>query len=168
MSDLSLTIRPERPGDAAAIEKLHERAFGPGRFSRTAFRIREGGAPYMAGNFVAFVATLIVGSVRMSPVAIGAARALVLGPLTVDPAFEGRGVGSMLMRAAIEAATGNGERLIYLVGDEPYYRRFGFKRAPAAGATLPGPVDPARFLALELVDGALGGVTGEMRPARRL
>lgn len=167
MSDLSLTIRPERPGDAAAIEKLHERAFGPGRFARTAFRIREGGSPYAAGSFVAFVATLIVGSVRLSPVTIGAAPALVLGPLTVDPAFEGRGVGSMLMRAAIEAATRNGERLIYLVGDEPYYRRFGFRRAPGAGGKLLGPVDPARFLVLELVEGALAGVTGEMRPARR-
>ncbi|MBN9061140.1 MAG: GNAT family N-acetyltransferase [Rhizobiales bacterium 65-9] len=166
MSDLSLTIRPERPSDAAAIEKLHERAFGPGRFARTAFRVREGGASFPAGNFVAFVATLIVGSVRLSPVSIDAGKALVLGPLTVDPAFEGRGVGSMLMRAAIDAAKAQGETLIYLVGDEPYYRRFGFKRAPAKGARLPGPVNPARFLVLELSEGALAAASGEMRPAR--
>lgn len=166
MSDLSLTLRLERPSDAAAIEKLHERAFGPGRFARTAFRVREGGRPFPQGNFVAFVATLIVGSVRMSPVTVGPRSALVLGPLTVDPAFEGRGVGSMLMQAAIDAAKESGETLIYLVGDEPYYRRFGFRRAPARGALLPGPVNPARFLALELVEGALAGVAGEMRPAR--
>ena len=76
------------------------------------------------------------------------------------------GVGAMLMRASIDAATTRGEKLIYLVGDEPYYRRFGFKRAPANGATLPGPVDPARFLVLELAEGALASAKGEMRPWR--
>lgn len=166
MADLSLTLRPELPGDAAAIEKLHERAFGPGRYARTAFRLREGAGAFGPSCFVAFVATLIVGSVRVSPARIGDRRALVLGPLTVDPAFEGRGVGAMLMRAAIDAAKAKGETLIYLVGDEPYYRRFGFKRAPAGGARLPGPVDPARFLVLELTEGALAGVAGEMQPWR--
>ncbi|WP_342361187.1 N-acetyltransferase [Terrarubrum flagellatum] len=166
MAALSLDIRPELPADAAAIERLHERAFGPGRFARTAFRVREGTQPYRPACFVAFVATLIVGSVRVSPANAGGAKVLMLGPLTVDPAFEGRGVGSMLMRASIDGAKDAGESLIYLVGDEPYYSRFGFKRAPAKGAALPGPVDPARFLVLELKDGALAGVTGVMQPLR--
>lgn len=166
MPDLSLTLRPELPGDATAIERLHERAFGPGRFARTAFRLREGSEPFGPSTFVAFVATLLVGSIRVSPVSVGSMRALALGPLAVEPAFEGRGVGAMLMRASIDAATTRGEKLIYLVGDEPYYRRFGFKRAPANGATLPGPVDPARFLVLELAEGALASAKGEMRPWR--
>jgi predicted N-acetyltransferase YhbS len=166
MADLSLDIRPERPGDAAAIERLSERAFGPGRFARTAYRLREGTTPLASASFVAFVATLIVGSVRVSPVAIGERRALVLGPLTVDPAFEGRGVGSMLMRAAIAGAEKVGGELIFLIGDEPYYKRFGFRRAPANGPSMPAPVDPARFLALELREGALGGLSGVMQPVR--
>ncbi|MET0605738.1 MAG: N-acetyltransferase [Beijerinckiaceae bacterium] len=166
MPDLSLDTRPERPGDAAAIERLSERAFGPGRFARTAYRLREGTTPLLSASFVAFVATLIVGSVRMSPAMAGGRRVLVLGPLTVDPAFEGRGVGSMLMRAAIEAARRDGESLIFLVGDEPYYKRFGFRRAPANGPKMPGPVDPARFLMLELEEGAASDLRGELRPLR--
>jgi predicted N-acetyltransferase YhbS len=165
MADLSLAIRPERPSDAAAIERLHERAFGPGRFARTAYRVREGTRPFQPASHVAFVATLLVGSVRVSPAEIGGRSALVLGPLAVEPAFEKRGIGALLMNAAMSAAREHGETLMFLVGDEPYYARFGFRRAPS-GVALPGPVDPARFLALELVDGALAGVAGELRPAR--
>ncbi len=166
MADLSIDIRLERPSDAAAVERLNERAFGPGRFARTAYRVREGSAPFATASFVAFVATLLVGSVRVSPVAIGERRGLVLGPIAVDPAFEGRGIGSMLMKASIAAARDAGEDLIFLVGDEPFYRRFGFRRVPPMGPKLPGPVDPGRFLVLELKEGALAGVSGEIQAAR--
>lgn len=165
MTDLQLTIRPERPADAAAIERLHERAFGPGRFARTAFRLRENVAHRSDLSFAALVGTLIVGSVRMTPVRAGAAEALVLGPLTVDPAFEGRGIGRALIARALDAARDAGGALVLLVGDEPYYERFGFHRVPAGQLALPGPVDPARFLAAELVEGALERAKGDVLPA---
>jgi predicted N-acetyltransferase YhbS len=155
MTSLPLTIRHELPADSAAIERLHERAFGPGRFARTAFRLREGVPPDAALSFASHVGTFLVGSVRVTPVAAGAHQALMLGPLTVDPAFEGRGIGAALMHRAIEAAREAGHELILLVGDAPYYARFGFKPIPPGQLVLPGPADPARFLALDLVEGAL-------------
>jgi predicted N-acetyltransferase YhbS len=166
VTELSLVIRPELAVDAAAIERLHERAFGPGRFARTAFRLREGAAPLMELSFTALVGTLLVGSVRMNPVLAGEAPALMLGPLTVEPAFEGRGIGAALMRRSIDAARQNGHALVLLVGDEPYYARFGFRRTPPGRLELPGPVDPARFLALELAAGALDAAKGPVRPPR--
>lgn len=157
---LSLVIRHELPLDAEAIERLHERAFGPGRFARTAYRLREGAAPRPDLSFTALVGTLLVGSVRVSPARAGGVPALVLGPLTVDPAFEGRGIGAALMASAIEAARATGRPLMLLVGDEPYYARFGFRRVPARQLSLPGPIDPARFLALALREGALAEARG--------
>lgn len=155
MTSLPLTIRQELPGDAAAIERLHERAFGPGRYARTAFRLREGAPPDPALSFASHVGTFLVGAVRVTPVLAGGAPALMLGPLTVDPAFEGRGIGAALMNAAIEAAREHGHELILLVGDAPYYARFGFKPVKPGQLILPGPADPGRFLALELRDGVL-------------
>lgn len=163
MPDLTLTIRHETAADARSIENLHERAFGPGRFARTASRLRETGEQDHATSFVAFVATMLVGSVRVTRISAGGSPALMLGPLAVEPAFEGRGIGSSLMRAAIEAARANGEKLMFLVGDEPYYKRFGFRRVPRGGPMMPGPVNPDRFLVLELQDGALTGLSGELR-----
>lgn len=166
MSDLILAIRPEVPADQAAVERLSERAFGPGRFARTAYRLREGVAHDMRLSFTALVGTLIVGSVRMTPVRTGALadggtpQSHMLGPVTVDPAFEGRGIGSGLIRAAVAAAREQGCRLVLLVGDEPYYRRFGFTMVRPGLLSLPGPVDPRRFLALELEEGALAAAAG--------
>jgi predicted N-acetyltransferase YhbS len=169
VTELSLVIRPESPIDAEAIDRLHERAFGPGRFARTAFRLREGAPHLHELSFTALVGTLLVGSVRLTPVSAGGQPALMLGPLTVEPAFEGRGIGAALMRRCLDAAKDKGHRLVLLVGDEPYYRRFGFKRVPPRQLELPGPVNPDRFLAAELVDGALEQAKGSVRPlpARR-
>ena len=166
MTELSLVIRPELPLDHDSIERLHERAFGPGRFARTAFRLREGAAPLMELSFTALVGTLLVGSVRMNPVLAGEAPALMLGPLTVEPAFEGRGIGAALTSRAIEAARDRGHAVVLLVGDEPYYGRFGFQRVPPGRLAMPGPVDPARFLALELKDGALAEANGAVLPLK--
>ncbi|MGY2047569.1 GNAT family N-acetyltransferase [Methylobacterium sp. JK268] len=160
MSSLPLVIRPERDLDGAAIDRLHERAFGPGRFARTAYRLREGVAHLPDLSFTALVGTLLVGSVRVSPVRAGGAPALVLGPLTVDPAFGSRGIGGALMNASIEAARAAGHGLMLLVGDAAYYVRFGFRPVPPRRLVLPGPVDPARFLVLELRAGAMEGVEG--------
>ena len=166
MTTLALSVRPERPEDAAEIERLHERAFGPGRFARTAFRLREGALKTPDLCFAATVGTLLVGSVRMSPIVIGAAPALVLGPLAVEPAFEKRGIGGVLVRRAVGAARIAGHDLAILVGDEPYYGRFGFARAPAGRLRLPAPVDPTRLLVAELVPGAFEGVGGRVTARR--
>jgi len=169
VTELSLVIRPEMPIDADAIERLHERAFGPGRFARTAFRLREGAPPLLDLSFTSLVGTLLVGSVRLTPIAAGNAPALMLGPLTVEPAFENRGIGAALMRRSLDTARDKGHRLVLLVGDEPYYSRFGFRKIPPRQLELPGPVNPDRFLALELAEGALAAARGAVRalPAPR-
>ncbi len=164
MSDLSLTILPETGDDAAAIERLHERTFGPGRYAKTAYRIREGGAHDPSLSFTARIGTLLVGSVRLSPIRIGEGRALLLGPLTVEPPFRDRGIGLRLMERAMTEAREKGHRLVVLVGDEPYYARAGFRRAPKGRIRFPGPVDPNRVLVAELVAGAFEGVAGPVRP----
>jgi predicted N-acetyltransferase YhbS len=164
MSDLSLTVLPETEADALPIERLHERTFGPGRFARTSFRIRERVPHRLELSFTARIGTLLVGSVRQTPVRIGAASALLLGPVTIEPPFRGRGIGQALTARALEAARHKGHRLVVLVGDESYYGRLGFRPIPKGRATMPGPVDPARLLVCELTDGAFEGVTGPIRP----
>ncbi|MCW5704256.1 MAG: N-acetyltransferase, partial [Bradyrhizobium sp.] len=127
MSDLSLTILPEKPNDADAIERLHERTFGPGRFVLSAYRLREHVDHLLDLSFTAWIGTLLVGSVRQLPVCIGETPALMLGPLTVEPPFRSRGVGRALLERALADAKKAGHRLVFLVGDEPYYSRAGFK-----------------------------------------
>jgi predicted N-acetyltransferase YhbS len=164
MTDVALTILPETSGDAPAIERLHERTFGPGRYAKTAYRLREQVTHCPDLSFTARIGTLLVGSVRLLPVRVGEAKALLLGPLTVEPPFRERGVGQALIARALEAARAKGHRLVILVGDEPYYGKCGFKRIPPGRAMMPGPVDPARLLVAELVDGAFDGVSGPIRP----
>ncbi|HTS41608.1 MAG TPA: N-acetyltransferase [Xanthobacteraceae bacterium] len=164
MSDLSLTILPETPDDAIAIERLHERTFGPGRYAKTAYRIREGVTHDLNLSFTARVGTLLVGSVRLSPIRVGKTPALLLGPLTVEPPFRERGVGSALIERALKDAKAAGHALVVLVGDQPFYGKAGFKRIPKGQVQLPGPVDPARLLVAELKPGAFDGVGGMIRP----
>jgi predicted N-acetyltransferase YhbS len=164
MTDLSVTIRPEVPGDAQSIERLHERTFGPGRFVLSAYRIREHVDHLLDVSFTARIGTLLVGSVRQLPILIGETPALLLGPLTVEPPFRSRGIGRLLMERAVKDARDKGHRLVLLVGDEPYYSRVGFKPVPKGRVTLPGPVDAARVLVFELVDGAFEGVSGAVVP----
>lgn len=146
MSDLKITIQHEAPGDAERIERLHERAFGPGRFARTAERIREEAPLDLRVCFVARIATLVVASVRLTPIRIGEHESLMLGPLAVEPQFRSRGIGRMLVERAMKDAAALGYRSMMLVGDEAYYGRMGFKRVPPGRITLPGPVDPSRIL----------------------
>lgn len=166
MSEPSITIRSETADDAAAIERLHERTFGPGRLAKTAYRIREGATHRLELSFVARIGTLMIGSVRLTPVRIGSAKALLLGPLTVEPPFRARGVGQALIERALAEARAKGHQLVVLVGDEPYYERSGFKRIADGQAVMPGPVDPARLLVCELREGAFAGVSGPIRPDR--
>src|SRR5450631_2015056 len=117
MSELNLTILPETADDALAIERLHERTYGPGRYARTAFRIREGAGHRLDLSFTARIGTLLVGSVRLTPVRIGETPALLLGPLTIEPPFRQRGIGLALMQRALADAKAGGQRLVVLVGD---------------------------------------------------
>ena len=164
MNDLSLTILPETTKDAQAIERLHERTFGPGRFVLSAYRLREHVDHLLDLSFTARIGTLLVGSVRQLPILVGDTRALLLGPLTVEPPFRERGVGRMLLDRALKDAKTKGHRLVLLVGDEAYYSRVGFKAVPKGRATMPGPVDYSRLLVAELADGAFAGVSGPIRP----
>jgi predicted N-acetyltransferase YhbS len=164
MNDLSLTILPETVKDAQAIERLHERTFGPGRFVLSAYRLREHVDHLRELSFTARIGTLLVGSVRQLPILIGDTKALLLGPLTVEPPFRGRGIGHALLDRALAEAKAKGHRLVLLVGDEPYYGRVGFKRMPTGRAIMPGPVDYDRLLIAELVARAFEGVSGAVRP----
>ncbi len=164
MSDLSLTILHETEDDAGAIARLHERTFGPGAYARTSYRIRERIAHRRELSFTARIGTLLVGSVRLTPICIGDTPALLLGPVTVEPPFRDRGIARALIARALDEARATGHRLVLLVGDEAYYGRSGFKPVARGRVTMPGPVDPARLLVAELVEGAFDGVSGQMRP----
>jgi predicted N-acetyltransferase YhbS len=164
MSELALTILPETAADALAIDRLHERTFGPGRYARSAFRIREGRGHRLDLSFTARIGTLLVGSVRLTPICIGETPALLLGPLTVEPPFRERGVGGALIKRALHDAKAAGHTLVVLVGDAPFYGKSGFKQIPKGRAKMPGPVDPARLLVAELKPGAFEGVSGLIRP----
>ena len=164
MSELALTILPETADDELAIERLHERTFGPGRYARTAYRLREGRGHALELSFTARIGTLLVGSVRLTPICIGETPALLLGPLTVEPPFRSRGVGSALIKRALHDAKAAGHVLVVLVGDEPFYGKSGFKRIPKGQVKMPGPVDPARLLVAELKAGAFDGIKGMIRP----
>jgi predicted N-acetyltransferase YhbS len=160
MSDIPLVLEPETSADAEAIERLNERVFGPGRFAKTAYRLREEAEPDLSLSFVARVGTLLVGANRMTPILIGETPALLLGPLIVEPVFRSQGIGEALVTRSLEAARQAGARLAILVGDAPYYARMGFKPAPPGRVKLPGPVDPARVLYCEIAPGAFEGVGG--------
>lgn len=163
MIDLVIRFSPWSPADAPAIERLEERAFGPGRYARTAYRLREGIEPDLALSFVAHVGTLLVGANRMTEILIDFTPALLLGPLTVEPAFRSQGLGEALVKKSLDAARDAGHGLVLLVGDLDYYARLGFARVPRGKIIMPGPVDPQRLLYCELREGALGAANGKMR-----
>jgi predicted N-acetyltransferase YhbS len=164
MSELSVNLRHETPADHPTIEKLHERAFGPGRFARTAYRLREGISPLSSLCHVATVGTLIVGSIRLSGLWIGKDEGVLLGPLAVEPQFMNRGIGGMLISRALDVVKVEGHRAVILVGDEPYYARAGFKKVPRGHLQLPGPVDPDRLLAVDLQGGDIARLRGAVMP----
>jgi predicted N-acetyltransferase YhbS len=163
MNDISVTILPETAEDAHDIDRLTARTFGPGRFAKSAYRIREQVEHRLELSFTARIGTLLVGSVRLSRISIGSTPALLLGPLTVEPPFRDRGIGLKLIERALADAQSQGHRLVVLVGDEPYYGKAGFRSIAKGRVTMPGPVDPARLLVAELVPGSFDGVSGAIR-----
>lgn len=153
--DPALTLVHETPADALAIEALLDRAFGPGRFVKVSERVREFATFAPELSFCAYDAGQLVGVVRMWRVAVGAQPAVFLGPLAVDQDQRSAGLGGQLVERACAAAKAAGEAAVVLVGDEPYFGRFGFEIAP--DVILPGPVDQRRVLALSLRAIALAG-----------
>jgi predicted N-acetyltransferase YhbS len=162
--------RPVTPEDLPAISALHAEVFGPGRFTRTAYRVREAGGsgtpPFSRFCRVAVSCGRLLAAVRLTEITIGATGgALLLGPLAVRPDVAGQGFGRALVADALDEARRAGIGLVVLVGDEPYYARFGFKRVPAGHILFPGPVNPARILAVELAPDALASFRGMVAAA---
>ena len=164
MTAPAVEIRLQTPKDLPALKKLNEESFGPGRFARTAFRIRENAAPEPRLNLCAVKGGTIAGAMQLTPVSIGSVGgALLLGPLIVEKAYGNQGYGLRLMLEGMARARALGYRLVILVGDLPYYARAGFTVTPAGRIAMPGPVDPARLLYAELVPGALESYRGLVR-----
>ncbi|MDJ0613127.1 MAG: N-acetyltransferase [Rhizobiaceae bacterium] len=159
MKSSTTEILLEKPENAEAVEELSAIAFGPGRFARTAFRLREGVASIPELSFVLYHQGELIGSVKLTRIKVGEQDSLVLGPLVVKPDFKNCGFGKSLMEKAVEAARGAGESHIILVGDEPYYARFGFEKVPPGNILMPGPVDPHRLLVCYLQESS-DAVTG--------
>jgi predicted N-acetyltransferase YhbS len=166
MTSAPFTYRRENIADGPAIEALHEDVFGPGRYARAAFRLREGVAHDPDLSFVALADRRLIGSARLTPITIGGWPALLLGPLVVATEFKGRGAGKTLVRISLGAAREAGHAVVLLVGDEPYYGPLGFEHLKPYAITLPGPVDPHRVLVAGLQEGALDGLSGAAESAR--
>jgi len=169
-----ILIDREAPGEGPAREALLDRCFGRTRWFKTCQRLRRDRLPAEGLSFSAREDGVLLGTVRLWPIDAGSAGpALLLGPIAVEPARQGQGIGTALMAQALKAAEAQGHKAVLLVGDAPYYERFGFSEALTTTLRMPGPVDTARFLGLELVPGALQGAegsvtaTGALVPARK-
>ncbi len=155
----SCHVMPEHASDRPRITALLDRCFGKNRSRKTVARLRKGCLPAL--SFV----TLndfddVIGTIRLWTVDAGGVPALLLGPVAVAPEYQGKGLGDTIIRHALRVAETQGYQAVILVGDAPYYERFGFKRALAQNLSLPGPVDLDRFLGFEIVEGALAGAQG--------
>ncbi len=159
-------LAPERPADAAAVDGLIARAFGPGRYAKAAERLREGNRPLPELSFVAKVGGEVVGCVRQWPVVIGDTPAVFLGPIAVDETWRHHGLGADLVKRASDAARAAGHELILLVGDTPLFRRMGFDAEPARHVVMPGPVDQRRVQVKALRPGADDDLAGLVVIAR--
>jgi predicted N-acetyltransferase YhbS len=160
MNAADVVYLPEIPAHDPEIYHINEEAFGPGRFTRAAYKIREGGSHERSLSFVATYGGAVVASVRMTRVAAGKGRALMLGPLAVRPDYKNVGIGRKLVRIALEAAENAGAPAVILVGDEPYYGPLGFKKIPRGQISMPRPVELDRLLAVEIEPGAVAKLSG--------
>jgi predicted N-acetyltransferase YhbS len=167
-----ITLRQERPADVGAREALLDQAFGDTRARKTSQRLREGRLPAEGLSFIAADAKRMIGTAQLWDIVCGTGQpALLLGPVAVTADCRNRGIGAALVRRALREARRLGHGAVILVGDAPYYSRFGFAGEKAAGLKLPGPFERHRLLALELVPGALDGAGGLLcatgRPAHK-
>lgn len=154
---------PERPVDGPAVEALIEAAFGPGRYVKTAERLREGNHPLLDLSVVALEDGAVVGCARIWPVHVGKTPALLLGPFAVTHAWRGNGLGAGLIEEACRLAAEAGHGIMLLVGDAAYFKRVGFEPVDPAAVVMPGPVDMRRVLARALKPGATDGLAGAVK-----
>jgi predicted N-acetyltransferase YhbS len=164
------TVSNEVDAQGPAREALLDRAMGPTRRRKSSEKLRRGRRPSEGLSFVALSeAGSVVGTVRLWDVSLGEGGrpALLLGPLAVEPSLKGSGLGKALMLHAISEARRLGHRAILLVGDAPYYARFGFSAEKTGSLAMPGPYERHRFLSLELEAGALDGARGVLRATGR-
>lgn len=156
-------LRPMTPDDLPQVSALHDRVFGPGRYARSAYRVREGRSAGLLSPYcrVGIIDGRIMAAINLTDITIGGIPgALQLGPVVVESEYANQGHGRRIIGEAMDAARHGSERLVVLVGDEPYYRRYGFAVVPAGQIWLPGPVNPARLLAAELVPGSIAEYHG--------
>ena len=162
------TIRQERLADVEARELLLDEAFGDSRTRKSSERLREHRLPAAGLSFVAAEGKRVIGTARLWNIACGAGKpVLLLGPVAIAGDCRKRGIGAALVRRAVEAARQFGHAAIVLVGDAPYYGRFGFSAEKTGALWMPGPVERHRLLALELKPGALDGAQGMIRAIGR-
>jgi predicted N-acetyltransferase YhbS len=159
-----LAIRSECASDLLAREALLDACFGANRHSRTCQRLRDGHAPAEGLALSALRQGRLVGTLRLWHVSAGGVAALMLGPLAVDPACREFGIGAALINEALAAAQARGHGAVILLGDAPYYARFGFSARKTGELSLPGPFERDRLLGLELRQGALDGACGMVTP----
>jgi predicted N-acetyltransferase YhbS len=157
-----IRLDTEAARDEAEVEWLYDLAFAPGRTALSSYRLRDGVAPVAPLCLVAREDDGLAGAIRYWPVVIGrmAAPSLLLGPVAVHPTRQGEGIGALLIAESLDRAARLGWSRVVLVGDEPYYRRFGFSRDAARGLDFPPPVNPDRLLARALAPGAFDGIEG--------
>lgn len=153
------TLSVEREEDWWEVEALYDTCFAPGREALSSYRLRHGVPPVGGLSLVARDRDgILAGAIRFWPVTISGQTALLLGPIAVHPTRQGEGLGGLLMNGSLEKARSDGWERVLLVGDAPYYRRFGFTRLE--GVIMPPPTNPDRVLGLELVQGAWLGLRG--------
>lgn len=161
-------FRQERPADVEAREILLDQAFGSGRARKASQRLRDGRLPTEGLSLIAADGRCVVGTARLWSVACATGQAaLLLGPVAVSLDCRKRGISAGLVRCALREACRLGHGAVILVGDAPYYSRFGFAAEKAAELTMPGPFERHRLLALELIPGALHGASGLIRATGR-
>jgi predicted N-acetyltransferase YhbS len=158
-----IELRHEEPADLWEVEALYDLCFAPGREALSSYRLRDGVAPVAGLCLVAREDGIVAGAIRYWPVRVGGAEALLLGPVAVHPTHQGEGLGGWLIRESLERARALGWARVMLVGDAPYYGRFGFARL--AAVEMPPPTNPARVLGLALVPGAWDGIAGAVTRA---
>jgi predicted N-acetyltransferase YhbS len=162
MKKHDLVYLTEDASHDATIELINEEAFGPGRFTRAAARIREQGPHDRSLSFVCADNGETIASVRMTPVMAGAVHGHLLGPLAVRPSHKNMGIGRELVRIAVEAARRKGSEAVILVGDGPYYMPLGFEKVSYNALGFPGPVDPNRVLVVPIADNVHPRLKGEI------
>ena len=154
-----LSLTAEQPDDWWEIEALYDLCFAPGREALSSYRLRDDIPPVADLSRIARDETgALAGAIRFWPVRIGTAAALLLGPVAVHPTHQGEGLGAALIQGGLDAARGRGWDRVMLVGDAPYYARFGFERL--GDVEMPPPTNPDRVLGYALTDGAWDGIAG--------